>query len=377
MDRALDLQTSCGVRPPISRRRNAINQEVAVTAPAIHRQTGRSVWLGKDLSRSKEWLYELRRDTIDEIDHCVQRLRASGKPLEAIAIGDFPFATIAAEMRSFKQELGTGRGFVIVRGLPSARYSDDELGKIFWGFGAHFGLAMPQSFLGDRLGTVMDLTDEEPERRLRRGYHSAGAQFVHTDACDVVGMISIRTAKEGGASRLTSAHAVHNLMLDLCPNLLEVLYEGFVCRMPDSDAEAMGVPALIPHRVPAFRLADGWLNCHYVRGYVTRAVAAGNHQLTPRELAAMDVFASLGNHPDLLIEMLLEPGDFQIFNNRTVLHGRAHFEDYPEKSRRRHLKRLWLSVDDWPKIPDVQGSLYGDNLWKWQDYARKRAPAAE
>src|SRR5262249_28249131 len=147
--------------------------------------------------------------------------------------------------------------------------------------------------------------------------------------------------------------------------------EGFVCRMPDSDAEAMGVPPLIPRRVPAYKFENGWLNCAYVRGYVTRAVAAGDHQLSPRELAAMDVFASLGNHPDVLIEMLLEPGDFQIFNNRTVLHGRAHFEDHPEKARRRHLKRLWLSVDDWPRIPQAQGVLYGEDLWKWQEYARQ------
>jgi hypothetical protein len=355
--------------------RHAKTQEVDVAIEAITHPAGKSVWLGKDLARTSDWIFPLPADAIEEVDACVARLRASGKALEDIGTADFPFKAIAREIASFRAELATGRGFVIVRGLPSARYSDDELGKIFWGFGAHFGLAMPQSFLGDRLGTVMDLTDEEPERRLRRGYHSAGAQFVHTDACDVVGMISIRTAKEGGASRLASAHAVHNLMLDLCPDLLAQLYEGFVCRMPDSDAEAMGVAALINHRVPAYRLENGWLNCHYVRGYVTRAVAAGDHHLTPRELAAMDVFASLGNHPDVLIEMLLEPGDFQIFNNRTVLHGRAHFEDYPEKTRRRHLKRLWLSVDDWPKIPAVQGSLYGDNLWKWEDFARKRAAA--
>ena len=342
----------------------------------IFRPTGRSVWHGKDLSRTRDWIFPLPQAAIDEIDDCVRRLRDNRKPLDEIGTADFPFASIATELKSFKEQLATGRGFVIVRGLPSARYSDDELGKIFWGFGAHFGLAMPQSFLGDRLGTVMDLTDEEPERRLRRGYHSAGAQFVHTDACDVVGMISIRKAKEGGASRLASAHAVHNLMLDLCPELLKVMYEGFVCRMPDSDAEAMGVAPLIPNRVPAFKFENGWLNCHYVRGYVTRAAVAGDHQITPRELAAMDVFASLGNHPDVLIEMMLEPGDFQIFNNRTVLHGRAHFEDYPEKARRRHLKRLWLNVDDWPKIPKAQGVLYGENLWKWQDYARQRAHAA-
>jgi TfdA family taurine catabolism dioxygenase TauD len=344
---------------------------------AFVRPEGRSVWLGKDLARTRDWIFPLPDEAVAEIDDGVQRLRRSGKPLEEVGTADFPFATIAAEIRSFKQELATGRGFVIVRGLPSEKYSGDELGKIFWGFGAHFGLAMPQSFLGDRLGTVMDLTDEEPERRLRRGYHSAGAQFVHTDACDLVGMISIRSAKEGGASRLASAHAVHNLMLDLCPDLLQQHYEGFVCRMPDSDAEAMGVAPLIPRRVPAYKFENGWLNCHYVRGYVTRAVAAGDHALSPRELAAIDVFASLGNHPDVLIEMLLEPGDFQIFNNRTVLHGRAQFEDYPEKSRRRHLKRLWLSVADWPKLPRDQVVLYGgENLWKWRDHAHRRAAAA-
>ena len=353
-------------------------KEVDVTVEAFAPPAGRSVWFGKDLAKTKDWIFLLPRDTVDEIDHCLARLRPSGKRLEDIGTSDFPFSTIAAQIEAFKQEIATGRGFVIVRGLPSDRYSDDELGKIFWGFAAHFGVAMRQSFLGDRLATVMDLTDEEPEPRLRRGYHSAGAQLVHTDACgDIVGMVSIRAAKEGGASRLASAHAVHNIMLDLCPELLRVLYEGFFCRMPDSDAEAMGIPALIPRRVPAYELENDWLNCNYRRGNLMRAVAAGDHQLTPRELAAIDVFASLGNHADVMIEMLLEPGDFQMLNNRTVLHGRAHFEDYPEKARRRHLKRLWLSVDEWPKIPSVQGSRYSDNIWKWQGSARQRAAVAD
>ena len=70
-----------------------------------------------------------------------------------------------------------------------------------------------------------------------------------------------------------------------------------------------------------------------------------------------------------MIEYILEPGDIQIFNNRTVLHGRAHFEDHPEKERRRHLKRLWLSVENWPELPDVQRRLYGGNLWNWRETA--------
>src|SRR5438105_1833178 len=121
-------------------------KEVDVTIEAFAHPAGRSVWFGKDLAKTKDWIFPLPRDTIDEVDHCVGRLRSSGKRLEDIGTSDFPFSTIAEEIEAFKQEIATGRGFVIVRGLPSERYSDDELGKIFWGFGAHFGLAMRQSF---------------------------------------------------------------------------------------------------------------------------------------------------------------------------------------------------------------------------------------
>ncbi len=344
-----------------------------MTTEELHRPSGRSVWLGKDLARTSDWIYQLPGDALAEIDECVEQLRANGKPLEDIGKQDFPLDSISDQIEEFRQEIAVGRGFVNLRGLPSEKYTDDELGAIFWGFGAHFGLPMPQSFLGDRLGTVMDLTDEEPDKRLRRGYHSAGRQDVHTDACDIVGMISIRTAKVGGASRLTSARAVHNAMLDMCPDLLKVMYEGLVCRMPDSDAAAMDIPPLIPQPVPAYTFAQGWLNSHYVRGYVQRAIDAGDCRLTPREQAAIDVFLSISNHPDYMLEYMLEPGDIQIFNNRMILHGRAHFDDHPEKERRRHLKRLWLSVEDWPELPGSQRMLYGENFWKWQETARSRA----
>ena len=91
--------------------------------------------------------------------------------------------------------------------------------------------------------------------------------------------------------------------------------------------------------------------------------------MTAREQAAIEVFRAISNHPDFMIEYILEPGDIQIFNNRTVLHGRSHFEDHPEKERRRHLKRLWLSVENWPELPDVQRRLYGGNFWNWRETA--------
>ena len=77
--------------------------------------------------------------------------------------------------------------------------------------------------------------------------------------------------------------------------------------MPDSDAAAMGIAPLVSHRIPAFTFADGWLNAHYLRSYVDRAVIAGDSRLTAREQAAIVAFQSICNHPDFMIEYLLEP----------------------------------------------------------------------
>jgi len=43
--------------------------------------------------------------------------------------------------------------------------------------------------------------------------------------------------------------------------------------------------------------------------------------------------------------MWLEPGDMQFISNCTIVHARTGFEDWPEPERRRHLLRLWLSLE--------------------------------
>lgn len=341
----------------------------------FHRPSGRSVWTAKNLAASNDWLFQLPDTALREIDDSVTRLKTRGAKLEDIGAADFPLHSLDNHIKALKDEIATGRGFAIIRGLEAARYSTDDLRMIFWGIGSHFGIPMPQSFLGDRIGDVMDFSDVETDPRKRRGYHSGGAQDTHTDSSDIVAMLSIRTAKSGGESRLTSAHAVHNLMMDACPGLLKVLYDGFFIRGTDTDAAAEGRPALSAHRVPAYKYTDGWLNSFYVRGYVERAVKAGDIRLTPEEEAAVVAFAAFGNHPDVMLNMLLEPGDMQIFNNRTILHGRAHFEDHPERERRRHLLRLWLSVPEWPRMSRDQ-DLHSDEVkLRWAEAARRKHDA--
>jgi hypothetical protein len=49
---------------------------------------------------------------------------------------------------------------------------------------------------------------------------------------------------------------------------------------------------------------------------------------------------------------MLEPGDLQFLNNRTVLHGRTEFEDDDRLDRKRLMLRLWLAMPDWAPLPD-------------------------
>ena len=122
-------------------------------------------------------------------------------------------------------------------------------------------------------------------------------------------------------------------------------------------------------KVPGFCYENGWLNCDHQNGYIRRARENGDSDLDPKQRAALDVFTSLSNHPDVMLKMMLEPGDFQFINNRTILHGRAGFEDYPEKAERRHLYRLWLSVPEWPRMPASQSTLRAEDMARWDAYA--------
>ena len=63
-----------------------------------------------------------------------------------------------------------------------------------------------------------------------------------------------------------------------------------------------------------------------------------------------------------MLKMMLKPGDFQFINNRTILHGRAHFEDHEAKDQRRHLYRLWLNVPEWPRMPTSQSTLLAADM---------------
>ena len=115
-----------------------------------YRPSGRSVWLGKDLVETDDWIVRLSPATLEEIDAAVGRLRGRNAYETPVRREEFPLATMADDLARMRHEIATGRGFFMFRGLDRDRYCDNELGLIFRGFGAHFGHELTQSAFGDR-----------------------------------------------------------------------------------------------------------------------------------------------------------------------------------------------------------------------------------
>lgn len=80
---------------------------------------------------------------------------------------------------------------------------------------------MPQNALGHLLGHVRDLGGDasDPQTRV---YKTKAAQPFHTDSCDVVGLLCLRTARVGGQSAIASTPAIWNEMVKRAPELAEL-----------------------------------------------------------------------------------------------------------------------------------------------------------
>jgi hypothetical protein len=332
-----------------------------------------SVWKGSELDWRQEALHVFNDSEIDELDQALAHLRAQGDiDLPDIAPETFPLPIVSAFLARMKHALRFGRGFMLLRGIPRERYSADDMARIYFGLGSYLGVPMIQSYLGDVLGHVMNVSDVEPESR---GYRQGGGQFGHTDSCDIVALMCLRAAKSGGRSRIASATAVYNELLEHHPEMARALRNGVYVRRADADGNhATGV--LSRGRIAFYTETQSEVICYLPTGYSRRAIVAADpgREWTELEKQALEMVDTIVKSDAFHLDMDFQEGDIQFLNNRLIIHSRTDYEDWPEISQRRHLMRLWLSVPDWPKMPENQ-ILHTDEdhrLW-----GRNRRPMME
>jgi hypothetical protein len=298
-----------------------------------------SAWRGADFKNDTSWIVRMTPSDIDEIDSALKAAKATGKEVTQLTRNEFPIQSLAKRFRAWRDEVTDGRGFVLVRGLPVERYSDVEVRTIFWGIGLHWGTALSQNSYGDLLGDVYDEGVKMGTGKVR-GYRTNSFLMFHTDRCDIVGLLCLHKAMAGGISTITSTIAMHNEILRNHPEYLEPLYNGLLYANIEEGGD------YTTWRVPIYSVTNGVLSCRCSRNTIESARKMGIAKYTDLEVAAIEYFDEIAAREDLRLDMDLERGDMQLINNYTTVHSRTEYQDFPDKSLRRHMVRLWLKLDE-------------------------------
>ncbi len=296
---------------------------------------------GSDLAKTPD-------DYILELD---ARVRAElGALLDAFERGDDNrendvHAVLADATARAMSSLTSGRGLILIRGIPVQGHSRDTVARLYETWGRALGNPQPQNLEGELLTDIRD-TGADPDDPDVRLYKTRAEQDFHTDGADVIGLMCLSGAKSGGESRIVSSVRVYRALRERRPDLAPLLFEPWWFAIPGARARAL--PEAMPRPIATFDGAK--LETFFIGWYIRNAQLFDSvPKLTDAQRELLEVYEGIANDPSLYLDMHFRPGDVQWLRNAFVLHKRTAYEDFPEPERKRHLLRLWLSA---PGIDD-------------------------
>ncbi len=327
--------------------------------------TGPEAWLGRDMAASTDWIVPVSSHAIAEIDAALRGVQRRGLTWPKFGREEFPLPTFSRDLAAVLDELENGRGFVLLRGLPVDRYTDEELKTLYWGLGAHLGWQRYQNAMGELIGDVRDENRrygevKEPSmdptlgRSSRNKARSAGPLRFHTDRCDVVTLLTVRKARQGGLSKIVSAVSVSNAIRQRRPDLHALLCQDY-WRSRQGE-ESGGEKKVFP--MPLFCLHEGKFTTQYSRTFVEAAQKLPEvPRMSQAQDEALDLHAEVCE--ELCFTMDFQPGDLQLLNNHVTYHGRTHYEDGDGADQDRLLLRLWVATPNSRALPPSYTPIWG------------------
>ncbi|PKY06090.1 taurine catabolism dioxygenase TauD, TfdA family protein [Aspergillus campestris IBT 28561] len=332
---------------------------------------GPTVWDPEDYRNTPErWTHRFSPEEIEELSVASDNFLNNKIPLTGISKSNFPLPNLAGHLDQLRADLVDGKGFILFKGFPVEKWGNHKSAVAYMGLGTYLGYFVSQNSRGHVLGHVKDVGDDPTQIDSVRIYRTNARQFFHADDSDVVGLLCIARALEGGESDIASSHLVYNTLAAERPDVLKTLTDP-IWYFDRKGETSTGQDEYIRTSVIYMERDDGnaakpprvytkW-DPYYVRSLTRFSDAGVIPPLSAAQVEALEVLEATCNR--LSLHMILEVGDIQFLSNSHVLHARTAYTDHAPPTPRRHLMRLWLAT------PEHEG---GWRLPFWDSNEKKR-----
>ncbi|KAJ5082533.1 hypothetical protein N7532_011576 [Penicillium argentinense] len=329
-------------------RLEAGNLQASVPAGFPTKLESSLVWEGKDVEQRNDWIYQLSASQLDEINAALKSFKSLGKPSGYINQSTFPLPNLHPILRDLSKEIHSGRGFFVLRGLRVDEYSREDNIIIYTGVSSHIGSIRGrqqdtrlQNGTSPVISHIKDISNTVDKEKIGAPSNTADKQVFHTDAGDIISLLCLSPAAEGGESYISSSWNVYNILAKERPDLIHTLSQDWPVDGFNNPNKPYTLRPLLYHQ-PATANTPERVLIQYARRYFTGFKAQPRSTdippITEAQAEALDALhflaekhrASLGFHK----------GDVQYVNNLSIFHARNGFKDGPGKER--HLLRLWL-----------------------------------
>ena len=306
-----------------------------------------AAWRGERMAERSDWIVTLDEPMVAGLESAVSAITARGIDLFDITRDDFPLPNMRVPIETTLEALEGGRGFVLLRGFPVARWSEAENRIALWGLGTHLGLPVGQDLAGNLLHDVRDTGRKFGSDDSIRYYQTSHAIRLHTDGGDIFALGCVRQGARGGRSLVVSAVEVFNEIVRRRPDLAVVLQEDFWM-----DARGQRPDGARCQVLPIYTRYGRHLNILLKPEYIYSAQRFDDvPRLTDAQREALELFHAVTREPGMALEFDLTPGDVLLASNHTIMHGRTEFENAPDPAHHRHMLRLWLTIPNGRPLP--------------------------
>lgn len=240
---------------------------------------------------------------------------------------NFRLTKLSKVLNVLREDLLNGKGFIRFKGFPASQWGPHKTAVGYMGLGTYLGYFISQNGHGHVLGHVKDVGDDASQIDKVRIYRTTARQFFHADESDIVGLLCVHRAAEGGESDIVSVHNVWNTLQREHPDVAELLTKP-IWYFDRKGELSHGQQEYI--RQPVIYLENGGRGRVYIRWdpYFVRSLTRLSDRgvippLSDEQMHALHTLEETCQR--LALHMVLEVGDIQFVSNTHLLHARTAY----------------------------------------------------